>query len=128
MSPAATLRGIDELGLVKVSERVEVPPIKIVDGLNEVTSVNGAGLLTVRVAVAILLVPAYTASTELLAVNVPAVVPVTEAVIVQEAPLAKVNGAMVNPVPSARKVTAPPFWQVEVVVADGLEKVRPAGT
>jgi hypothetical protein len=78
--------------------------------------------------VAVLLIPAYKAPTELLAMNVPAVVPVTGAVIVQEAPLAKVNGAIVNPVPSARKVTAPPFWQVEVVVAPGLEKVRPAGT
>jgi hypothetical protein len=124
--PALTLRDIDELGLVKVSERVEVPLIRIVAGLNEVTSVNGAGLLTISVAV-VLLSPAFEL-TELLAVNVPAVVPVTEAVIVQDAPLAKVNGAMVNPVPSARKVTAPPFWQVEVVVADGLEKVRPAGT
>jgi hypothetical protein len=75
MRPASTVRDIDELGLVKVSERVEVPLIRIVEGLNEVTSVNGAGLLTVSVAV-VLLSPAFEL-TELLAVNVPAVVPVT---------------------------------------------------
>ena len=75
-----------------------------------------------------MLIPAYKALTELLAVNVPAVVPVTGAVIVQEAPAARVNAAIVNPVPSARAVTAPPFWQVEVVFAKTLGKVRPAGT
>ena len=49
---------------------------------------------------AVLLIPAYKALTELLAVNVPAVVPVTGVVIVQEAPAAKVNGPIVNPVRS----------------------------
>ena len=111
-----------------MSDRLEVPLIRIVEGLNEVASVNGAGLFTVSEAVAILLVPAYTALTELVAVNVPAVVPVTRAVIVQEAPAAKVNGAIVNPVRSARTVTAPPFWQVEVIVGNELIKVRPPGT
>ena len=75
-----------------------------------------------------MLVPAYKALMELLAVNVPAVVPVTGAVIVHEAPAARVNAFIVNPVPSARAVTAPPFWQVEVVFANTLGKVRPAGT
>ena len=71
------MRDIDELGLVKVSVRLEVPVIRIVDGANEAASVNGPGLFTVSVAVAVLLIPPYKELTELLAVNVPAVVPLT---------------------------------------------------
>ena len=59
-----------------MSTRLEVPLIRMVDGVNEAASVNGAGWLTVSEAVAVLLIPAFEL-TELLAVNVPAVVPVT---------------------------------------------------
>src|SRR5438876_124441 len=128
MTPPWALRDTDGLGLVMVNDRVEIPVIRIVEGLKEVATWNGADLLTVSEAVAVLLIPADKALTELVAVNVPAVVPVTGAVIVHEAPAARVNAAIVNPVPSARAVTAPPFWQVEVVFANTLGKVRPAGT
>ena len=125
MRPAFTLSDIDGLGFVKVSDKVDVPLIRIVEGVNEVTSVNGAGWLTVSVALAVLTPPFEV--TELVAVNVPAVVPVTGAVIVQDAPAAKVNGAMVNEGLSTELVIAPPFWQVEVTVVNGLTKVRPVG-
>ena len=88
---------------------MEVPFIRIVDGLNEVATLNGAGLLTVSEAVAVLLIPAYKAYTTLLVVNVPAVIPVTGVVIVQEAPAARVNPAIVNEVRSCADVTIPAF-------------------
>src|SRR5204863_7697869 len=118
----------DGLGLVMVNDKVETPAIKMVDGLKEVATWNGAGLLTACPTRRASDLPAYKALMELLAVNVPEVVPVTGAVIVQEAPAARVKAFIVNPVPSARAVTAPPFWQVEVVFATTLGKVRPAGT
>lgn len=65
-------------------------------------------------------IPAYKALTELLAMNVPAVAPVTGAVIVQEAPAARVNARIVNEVPSALVVTTPGFGQVEVVFVSTL--------
>ena len=71
------MREIDGLGFVMVRERVEIPVIGMVAGLNEAPSWNGRGLLTVSDAVAVLLIPAFRALMELLAVNVPAVVPVT---------------------------------------------------
>jgi hypothetical protein len=82
--------------------------------------------VTVSVAVAVLLIPPYKELTELLAVNVPAVVPVTCAVTVQDAPAGRVNAVIVNEVPSALAVATPTPGQVTGVV-NGLGNVRPAG-
>src|SRR5438445_402711 len=64
-------------------------------------------------------IPEYKELTELQAGNVQAVAPLTGVAIVQEAPAASVNAFIVNPVASARAVTAPPFfYQAEVGIRD----------
>ena len=67
----------DELGLVKVSNRLEVPLMNIAEGLNELARVNGVRLATVSEALAVFPVPPFVEVTETESLKTPVVVAVT---------------------------------------------------
>lgn len=124
MRPAATLRDIDELGLVKVSERVEVPLMRMVEGLNELASVNGARFATVREALAVFPVPPLVEVTETESLNVPVVVGVTLTTTAQLPPWKRVPPVRAIEDDPAPAVVVPPQDEVSPL---GVATTSPTG-
>ena len=123
MRPPSTLREIDELGLVKVSDRVEVPVMRIVDGVKEVASVNGA--ITVREALEVLPAPPFVDVTEAESLNTPVVVAVTLTTTMQLAPPARVPPVKAIDDDPAVAVAVPPHVEVSPF---GVATTSPAGS
>ena len=108
-----------------VRERVEIPVIGMLAGLNEAARLNGARLATVREALAVFPVPPFVEVTEAESLNTPTIVPVTLTTTVQFEPAGRVPPVSAMEVDPAVAVVVPP--QVEVSPF-GVATTSPAGS
>jgi hypothetical protein len=110
---------------VKVSTRLEVPLIRIVDGVNEAASVNGARLATVREALAVFPVPPLVEVTEAESLKTPVVVAATLTTTAQVEPAVRVAPANATEVDPAVAVAVPPQRELSPF---GVATTSPAGS